>query len=92
VNDLPGYDSRGQVLFDPSSVGLDYLEIQNRASGLRDPIVVDGSRLVVHIQTTEEAVNDLLVLLRDMVEEKKKDGWVKPETMNARVRPRAKAY
>jgi threonine aldolase len=58
------------VFYDPSPLGLDYSEINKRASLLSDPIALEGPRLVVHIQTTEAAINDLLQLLRDMVYEK----------------------
>jgi threonine aldolase len=59
-----------QVFYDPSSIGLDYSEIMERAALLHDPIRVGGSRLVVHIQTSSEAVNDFVTLLRNMAEEK----------------------
>jgi threonine aldolase len=67
------------VFYDPSSIGTDYNEIAERGSALPDPLTLGGSRLVVHIQTSVEAVNDFLSLIREIAEEKKKAGFVKPE-------------
>ncbi|KAJ3001388.1 hypothetical protein NUW54_g6454 [Trametes sanguinea] len=47
---------------------------------LPEPIKLGGSRLVVHIQTSPKAVEDLLALVRQLAEEKKAAGFVKPET------------
>ncbi|EPQ60932.1 hypothetical protein GLOTRDRAFT_32903 [Gloeophyllum trabeum ATCC 11539] len=63
------------VFYDPSSVGVEYWEIVDRASKLPEPIVVSGSRLVVHIQTSPAAVDDFLQLVRDLAEEKKRAGF-----------------
>jgi threonine aldolase len=71
--------SPNQVFYDPSSIGLDYGEIADRASALSEPLVLGGSRLVVHIQTTEAAVDDFLVVVRELAAEKKKAGFVRPE-------------
>jgi len=40
--------------------------------------LVGGSRLVVHIQTEDRAVDDLLALVRTIAEEKKAAGFVPP--------------
>lgn len=64
------------VFFDPSPIGVDYIEMVERADALPNPIRIGGSRLVVHIQTTSEAVEDFLALVREMAEEKKKAGFV----------------
>ncbi|KAF9014948.1 pyridoxal phosphate-dependent transferase [Cyathus striatus] len=58
--------------YDPSPLGITYDEIAERASALPEPLVLGGSRLVVHIQTSETAIDDLL-------NEKKKSGFVRPE-------------
>jgi threonine aldolase len=68
-----------QVFYDPSRLGLDYPEIVERAARLPDPIKLGGSRLVVHIQTSPRAIDDLVELLKEMAEEKKREGFVSPE-------------
>jgi threonine aldolase len=68
------------VFYDPAPIGLDYTEIADRASALPDPLFLGGSRLVIHIQTTESAVDDFLAVIRGLAEEKKKEGFVRPET------------
>ena len=45
---------------------------------LPEPIAVSGSRLVVHIQTEDQAVDDLLALVKTIAEEKKAVGFVPP--------------
>jgi threonine aldolase len=45
---------------------------------LPEPLSLGGSRLVVHIQTTERAVDDLLGVMRILVEEKRAAGFVRP--------------
>ncbi|KAJ7293353.1 pyridoxal phosphate-dependent transferase [Mycena rebaudengoi] len=67
------------VFYDPSSVGVTFDEIADRASDLPEPLILGGSRLVVHIQTTESAVQDFLSIVRQLAEEKKAAGFVKPE-------------
>jgi threonine aldolase len=42
-------------------------------------LVLGGSRLVVHIQTSESAVEDFLSVVRQLAEEKKAAGFVKPQ-------------
>lgn len=64
------------VFYDPSTVGITYDEIADRASELEEPLVLGGSRLVVHIQTTPEAVQDFLSIVRTLAEEKKAAGFV----------------
>ena len=68
-----------QVFFDPSTVGVSYAEIIERAAALPEPIALGGSRLVVHIQTTPQAVEDLLAVVRQLAEEKKAAGFVPSE-------------
>lgn len=65
-----------QLFYDPTPLGLNFDEIAERASALPDPLVLGGSRLVVHIQTSEEAVEDFLSIIRQLAEEKKAAGWV----------------
>ncbi|EJF66504.1 pyridoxal phosphate-dependent transferase [Dichomitus squalens] len=67
------------VFYDPSPVGVTYAEIVERASQLSDPLAVGGSRLVVHIQTSPQAVEDFLAVVRKLAEEKKAAGFVPPE-------------
>ena len=61
-------------------MGVTYAEIVERASQLPDPIAVGGSRLVVHIQTSPDAVDDLLTIIRELSEEKKASGFIPPKT------------
>jgi threonine aldolase len=66
------------LFYDPTSIGLSFNEIADRASALPDPLFLGGSRLVVHVQTTESAVDDFLAVVRELAEEKKKAGFVRP--------------
>ncbi|TFK57439.1 hypothetical protein OE88DRAFT_1651156 [Heliocybe sulcata] len=63
------------VFYDPSSVGVEFDEIVDRASKLPEPIILAGSRLVVHIQTSPAAVEDFLKLVSELAEEKRKAGF-----------------
>nr|VWO96628.1 Alanine racemase TOXG (EC [Ganoderma boninense] len=81
------------VFFDPSPIGVTYEEIIERASQLPSPISVGGSRLVVHIQTSPQAVDDLLGVIRKLAEEKKAAGFVAPErTAYPNGRPYSSVY
>ncbi|CAL1696495.1 unnamed protein product [Somion occarium] len=70
------------IFFDPSPVGVDYVELVERADALPKPIKIGGSRLVLHVQTSPEAVEDLLALIRQIAEEKKAAGFVPPQDAN----------
>jgi len=65
------------VFYDPSSIGSNYTEVAERAERLPQPLSLGGSRLVLHIQTAEQAVDDLLGIFRDLAQEKKAAGFVK---------------
>ncbi|KAJ7168487.1 pyridoxal phosphate-dependent transferase [Mycena filopes] len=68
------------IFYDPSSVGVTYDEIADRASDLPEPLILGGSsRLVIHIQTSESAVADFLAVVRQLAQEKKAAGFVKSE-------------
>ncbi|KAF9042107.1 threonine aldolase [Panaeolus papilionaceus] len=67
------------VFYDPSSIGVTYDEIGDRGSELPEPLFLGGSRLVVHVQTTESAVDDFLSVVRKLAEEKKAAGFVRAE-------------
>ncbi|KAL4068327.1 pyridoxal phosphate-dependent transferase [Scleroderma yunnanense] len=64
------------VLYDPSPIGITCQEIEESAAALPRPIAITGPRLVVHIQTTNEAVDDLLTLVRTLKDRKAKDGII----------------
>lgn len=64
-----------QVFFDPSTIGVDYGEVVRRAAALPDPVALSGSRLVVHIQTSSEAIDDFLRLINKLKDEKTKEGF-----------------
>lgn len=76
-----------QVFFDPSTVGVSYAELVAEAAKLANPIKLGGSRLVVHVQTSDAAVDDLIALVRRLVDEKKAAGFVPAEpTTNGSTR------
>jgi threonine aldolase len=59
------------------------------------PLKLGGSRLVVHIQTAPEAVEEFLALVRELAEEKRKSGFVRaakelnghvPQDVHVRIR------
>ncbi|TFL06422.1 pyridoxal phosphate-dependent transferase [Pterulicium gracile] len=64
------------VFYDPSPLGLEYGEIADRGAALPRPLILGGSRLVVHIQTSTEAAEDFLELIKTLAEEKKAAGFV----------------
>lgn len=64
------------MFFDPTPLGISYTELVTRASELPSPLRLGGSRLVVHIQTSPKAVDDLIELIRVLAEEKAKAGFV----------------
>lgn len=74
--------ARAQVFFDPSTIGVSYTELVQEAAKLPNPIMLGGSRLVVHIQTSDAAVDDLLALVRRLADEKKAAGFVFEATVN----------
>lgn len=71
-----------QIFFDPSTVGISISELVEKAGQLPQPVILGGSRLVVHIQTSDAAVDDLLKLVRTLAEEKKAAGFVHEESSN----------
>ncbi|KAF7320235.1 Beta-elim-lyase domain-containing protein [Mycena kentingensis (nom. inval.)] len=71
------------IFYDPASIGATYDEIAERAKALPEPLVLGGSRLVVHIQTSDAAVDDFLSVVRNLAEEKKAAGFVPPEASSA---------
>ena len=56
-------------------MGIEYDEISERAAKLPEPLAVRGSRLVIHIQTEDQAVDDFLALVKTITEEKKAAGF-----------------
>ncbi|KIK26531.1 hypothetical protein PISMIDRAFT_261188 [Pisolithus microcarpus 441] len=63
------------LFYDPSAIGVGYREVVERAAQLPRPIYLNGSRLIMHIQTAGEAVDDFLCLMRQLKEEKVQAGW-----------------
>ncbi|KIJ68737.1 hypothetical protein HYDPIDRAFT_106972 [Hydnomerulius pinastri MD-312] len=63
------------LFYDPLTIGVEYWEIVERAGELPNPIKLNGSRVVIHIQTSPQAVEDFLELLRTLKEEKANAGW-----------------
>jgi threonine aldolase len=64
-----------QLFYDPSPIGVEYWEIVERAAQLPQPIKLNGSRLIMHIQTSPQVVDDFLELIRTLKEEKSAAGW-----------------
>lgn len=64
-----------QLFYDPSTIGVEYWEVVERAAALEKPIKINGSRIVMHIQNSPQAVEDFLDLMRSLKEEKAKAGW-----------------
>jgi len=69
--------ARNKVFYNPSSIGTNYAEVAERAKRLPKALSLAGSRLVVHIQTSEQAIDDFLTLIRNLAEEKKTAGFVR---------------
>ena len=44
---------------------------------LPEPLSLAGSRLVVHIQTSEQAIDDFLAVIHNLAEEKRTGGFVR---------------
>jgi threonine aldolase len=65
-----------QVFYDPAPIGTSYEEIAERGARLPEPLKLGGSRAVVHIQTTEQAIDDFLLILRELADEKRAAGFV----------------
>ncbi|KAF9243806.1 pyridoxal phosphate-dependent transferase [Melanogaster broomeanus] len=63
------------LFYDPSPVGVEYWEVVERAAALPRPITLNGSRLLLHIQTSPQAVEDFIELLRTLRDEKAEAGW-----------------
>ncbi len=76
---MHAHTASSQVFYDASSIGATFDEIFERGKNLPEPLILGGSRVVIHIQTSEAAVDDFLALIGDIAEEKKKAGFVKPE-------------
>jgi threonine aldolase len=70
------------IFYDPTPIGVTFDEIGDRGSALPEPLFLGGSRLVVHIQTSEAAVDDFLKIVATLAAEKKAAGFVKPEGLN----------
>lgn len=64
-----------QLFYDPSTIGVEYWEVVERAAALEKPIKLNGSRIVLHIQSSPQAVEDFIDLMRTLKEEKAKAGW-----------------
>jgi len=71
-----------QLFYDPSTIGVEYWEIIDRAAALPKPITVAGSRLVLHIQTSPKAVDDFLSVIKTLKQEKIQAGFVPPKEQN----------
>ncbi|KAF9480456.1 hypothetical protein BDN70DRAFT_979312 [Pholiota conissans] len=67
------------IFYDPTPIGVTFDEIGDRGAALSEPLFLGGSRLVVHIQTSESAIEDFLGVVRQLAEEKRAAGFVRPE-------------
>lgn len=59
------------MFYDPSPLLISYDEIADKARSLPEPLFLSKARLVVHIQTSEKAIDDFLGLLEQLSKEKK---------------------
>ncbi|KAH6917616.1 threonine aldolase [Coprinopsis sp. MPI-PUGE-AT-0042] len=64
------------IFYDPRPIGVSYDEIADRGMALDEPLILGGSRLVVHFQTSEEAVDDFLAIVKGLAQEKRDSGFV----------------
>lgn len=81
-----------QLFYDPSTIGVEYWEIVEGAAALEKPIKINGSRIVMHIQTSPEAVEDFLDLMRMLKEEKAKAGWTPEQAPPRKQNPFREVY
>jgi len=79
------------VFYDPSPLGLRYDEILDRAAQLPEPIVLGGSRLVLHIQTSSIAMENFLALIKKLAEEKRIAG-ILPGQVDSTITSATKIY
>ncbi|KXN84776.1 putative low-specificity L-threonine aldolase [Leucoagaricus sp. SymC.cos] len=73
------------LFYDPTPLGINFDDIAERAAAMSEPLVLGGSRLVVHIQTSEQAVDDFLSVVRQLAKEKRAAGWVPPTNGHAKT-------
>ena len=64
------------IFYDLSPLNIDHDDLNDRALALPQPIKLGGARIIVHIQTSEQAVDDLLELITTMKREEMEKGWV----------------
>jgi hypothetical protein len=68
------------VFIDPSPLGFDVWELDARAMRGSNPLQLGGgSRIVLHVQTAEGAVDDLINLVRELKDEKLREGFTPQE-------------
>lgn len=78
-----------QVFYDLSPLNISSADLATRAAALPRPITLWASRLVVHLQTEPEAIDDLLALIKEMKGEQLTAGWVvREEEAGKEVDPR----
>ncbi|KAF8499171.1 pyridoxal phosphate-dependent transferase [Russula emetica] len=75
--EITGSAETCMVFYNPSSIGSNYAEVAERVKRLPKPLSLAGSRLVVHIQTSERAIDDFLTVIHSLAEEKKTAGFVR---------------
>ncbi|KAF8446257.1 pyridoxal phosphate-dependent transferase [Boletus edulis BED1] len=80
------------LFYDPAPIGVEYWEIVERAAALEKPINLNGSRIVMHIQTSSQAIEDFLDLVRTLKEEKAKAGWTPDQAPRKKQNPFRDVY
>ncbi|KAH8919146.1 hypothetical protein BT69DRAFT_1353353 [Atractiella rhizophila] len=58
------------VFIDTSPLGFSVFDLQNRAKELKRPVILRGGRVVLHWQISDEAVADVVALVKTMKAEK----------------------
>jgi hypothetical protein len=67
-----------QIFIDPSTIGVSLSTLIARSAALPSPLGVNGSRLVVHLQIRQEAIDELIDLVAVLKEEALAKGWTPP--------------
>lgn len=77
-----------QMFYDLSPLNIDLNVLSARAASLPSPIRLGGPRLVIHLQTDPQAVDDLVVLIAEMKQEQIDQGF-EPRPVNENGKPSA---
>lgn len=71
-----------QVFFDPAPIGLTLDSVMARLKALPEPILVMRERLVVHHQSSPQAVEDFIAVVAEMKKEREAGGHPEKEQVD----------